>query len=105
YSLANVMTKYSLTDEHGYVGKNWMVEGIVVMTEDKRPEAKGGEWVERNLVTDLLINGRRANFHLVYKAADGGIVEIHPGLDRVLEQRADQADTNDNKWQGSAPAA
>lgn len=102
YSLANVMTKYSLTDDHGYVGKNWMVEGIVVMTEDKRPETKGGEWVERNLVTDLLINGRRANFHLVYKAADGGIVEIHPGLDRVLEQRDDRDVTNDNKEKDSA---
>lgn len=94
YSLANVMTKYSLTDPHGYVGKNWMVEGIVVLTEDKRPESKGGEWVERNLVTDLMVNGPRANFHLVYHAADGGIVEIHPGLDRVLEQRAEDKKEN-----------
>lgn len=101
YSLANVMTKYSLTDPHGYVGKNWMVEGIIVLTEDKKPETRDGEWIERNLVTDLMINGPRVNFHSIYHAADGGIVEIHPSLDRVIEQRADRANTNTNANAGA----
>jgi hypothetical protein len=102
YSLANVMTKYALSDAHGYVGKNWMVDGVVVLTEDKQPEAKGGDWTDRNLVTNVLIDGPRANFHSIYEAADGGIVKVHPGLDRVLEQRADQENTAKDK---SAPSS
>ena len=101
HSLATVMTKYAQNDPNGYMGKNWMVEGVVVLTEDKRPEAKGGEWVDRNMVTDLLIDGPRANFHAVYEAADGGFVEVHPALDRVLEARADRPATPTQ----SAPAA
>ena len=96
YSLANVMTKYSLNDEQGYVGKNWMVDGVVILSDDKAPETKGGEWKNRNIVVDLLIDGPRKNSHTIYEAADGGIVEVHPGLDRVLEPR-ELAAKNDSK--------
>lgn len=105
YSLANVMTKYSLTDPHGYVGKNWMVEGIVMLTEDKRPETRDGEWIDRNLVTDLMVNGPRANFHTIYRAADGGIIEVHPALDRVYEQRAEDTNAPANAQAGSGSSA
>lgn len=105
YSLATVMTKYSQNDTSGYVGKNWMVEGIVVLTEDKRPEAKGGEWQDRNMVTDLLIDGPRANSHTVYEAADGGFVEVHPALDRVVEARTDRAPAPEKAAQASSEPA
>lgn len=101
YSLATVMTKCSQNDTEGYLGKNWMVEGVVVLTEDKRPEAKGGDWQDRNMVVDLLVDGPRANAHTIYEAADGGFVEVHPALDRVIEARQDRQPSPER---GGAPS-
>ena len=82
YRLANVVTKYGQQDDSGYSGKNWAVDGIVIVTADQAPKNKGDEWVARNLVTRLFTNGFTGNVHSLVLAADGGRVRPHPSLDR-----------------------
>ena len=85
YRLSNVMTKYGQQDENGYVGKNWAVDGIVVLTSDQAPKNKTESWRPRNLVTRVYTNGFTGNVHSLVKAFDGGRARPHPLLDRVRD--------------------
>lgn len=99
HQLATVMTKYAINDDTGYIGKNWAVNGVVILSDDKAPEKRGDEWTVRNIVRNLLIDGPKVNLHAVYPAFDGGIVEVHPELDRVIEktQKMDKKHSRDDE--------
>lgn len=83
--LANVLIKYGQNDETSYVGKNWAVDGIVFLTGDQAPKARGENWKARNLVSRVFTNGFQGNLHQLVTAADGKRVYPHPKLDRVRE--------------------
>lgn len=83
--LANVLIKYGQNDETSYVGKNWAVDGIVFLTGDQAPKARGENWKSRNLVSRVFTNGFQSNLHQLVQASDGKRVYPHPKLDRVRE--------------------
>lgn len=83
--LANVLIKYGQNDETSYVGKNWAVDGIIFLTGDQAPKARGENWKARNLVSRVFTNGFQGNLHQLVQASDGKRVYPHPKLDRVRE--------------------
>lgn len=86
--LANVLIKYGQNDDTSYVGKNWAVDGIVFLTSDQAPKARGEVWKTRNLVNRVFTNGFQGNLHQLVSAADGKRVYPHPKLDRVRDTPA-----------------
>lgn len=92
--LANVLIKYGQNDETSYVGKNWAVDGIVFLTGDQAPKARGENWKARNLVSRVFTNGFQGNLHQLVLASDGKRVYPHPKLDRVRETAPPTAQSN-----------
>lgn len=94
--ICNVMSKFALEDDRLFVGKNWGVDGIVMLTSDQPPEKGQTEWKPRNLVTNLFVDGYQADIHTMMKAHDGGSITVHPELTRVRDNDASYGTNNQN---------
>lgn len=103
--LANVLIKYGQNDETSYVGKNWAVDGILFLTGDQAPKARGETWKSRNLVSRVFTNGFQGNLHQLVMAADGKRVYPHQKLDRVRENAPAAAQNNFAPISNEAPAS
>lgn len=93
--LSNIMTKYGQKDDVGYIGKNWAVDGVVLLTADQAPQVRGEDWKSRNLVSAVLTDGYQNDIDVFVKAHDGGRVRVHPALGRVRDLESDVAPRND----------
>lgn len=109
YWMAHTRTKYNPEDEDYASGKNWAVRGIVMLTGDKKPEERGQDWEDRNLVTRLFVNSWKGNVHKMVRSSTGGRVNPHPGMDRPEVEnatpRAQAGGLRSAPSQAAAPAA
>lgn len=99
YKLSSVLTKYGQLDDSGYVGKNWAVFGVGLLTSDQSPKNRGEDFVDRNLVTRLFVNGFGNNIHSMVPTFDGGKAKAHPSLDRVRDNEASTPALSQSKEQ------
>lgn len=83
YDMANAETRCSPGDTETLRGKNFAVNGIVILSKDQAPANPGEDWKVRNLVGDIFTNGYRGHVSTMVWACDGGRVKVHPELDRV----------------------
>lgn len=81
--MANAETRCSPGDTDVVRGKNFAVNGIVILSKDQAPTNPGEQWKTRNLVQDIFTNGYRGHVCNLVWAFDGGRVQVHPELDRV----------------------
>ena len=111
--MANAETRCSPGDTEVVRGKNFAVNGIVILSKDQAPTNPGEQWKTRNLVQDIFTNGYRGHVCNLVWAFDGGRVQVHPELDRVNRPTytgASQAPQQDSQAPadsgfGEAPAA
>lgn len=93
YNMCNKVTKFGLSEEdRGYSGKNWARSAYLMFTPDARPDKKGDDWKERNLIKRAFIFGKSVDIDAAFPAFDGGRISIHPSLAAI----------NDSTYQASA---
>jgi hypothetical protein len=104
HKLAYTPTKNSFEEEEPAVGKNWAVDGIVMLTADKA-DASTRTFVSRNIVTKLFVNGYMASVHNFVRSSDGGNVRMHPSLDKPKVEAAESSQPSSPAGSSSAPAS
>lgn len=100
--MANAETRCAPGDTDVVRGKNFAVNGIVILSKDQAPANPGEQWKVRNLVQDIFTNGYRGHVCNLVWAFDGGRVQVHPELDRV--NRPNYAGASSSAPQQQAPA-
>lgn len=91
YRLGNHATKYEIGEDKAFIGKNWVVDGIVFLTSDSAPKKRGEDFEARNMVSRLFANGYSANLHTMVETSDGFKPQVDPGLVVVQDNQTAEA--------------